>query len=127
MFIGVGLDFDRLKEIKDTRGHLAGDRVIKEIARIAAAAIRDNDMLVRWGGDEFVILTLGKTEQAESIATRILEAVQTHDFSGDHARDGILQMSVSCGVAGYAAGDTLDTAMALLGLLIFSPKCYILK
>jgi diguanylate cyclase (GGDEF)-like protein len=87
MFIGVGLDFDRLKEINDTRGHLAGDRVIKEIARIAAAAIRDNDMLVRWGGDEFVILTLGKTEQAESIATRILEAVQTHDFSGDHARD----------------------------------------
>jgi diguanylate cyclase (GGDEF)-like protein len=66
-------DIDRLKALNDTLGHLAGDQVITEIAGIAAAVIRDNDMLVRWGGDAFVILTLGDRDQAITIACRLRE------------------------------------------------------
>lgn len=118
----VLFDIDRLKKLNDTRGHLAGDRVIKGIAGIAAAAIRDNDMLVRWGGDEFVILTLGKTDQAVSIARRILEEVQAHDFSDGHPHANTFQMSISCGVTGYVAGNTMDTVMARADKALYQAK-----
>lgn len=115
-------DIDRLKELNDTRGHLAGDQVIKEIASIAAATIRDNDMLVRWGGDEFIILTPEKTEQALSIARRLLEAVQAHDFSAGLSQDGSFQISISCGVAGYGEEDTLDTLIARADKALYQAK-----
>lgn len=105
-------DIDRLKEINDTLGHLAGDQIIKNIADIAAATIRDNDMLVRWGGDEFVILIKGTTDQAVPIACRLLDAVQTINFPEAHAQNGTLRISISCGVAGYVPEDTLDSLMA---------------
>jgi diguanylate cyclase (GGDEF)-like protein len=115
-------DIDRLKEHNDTRGHLAGDLIIKNIAGIAAAIIRDNDMLVRWGGDEFVILTLGDTDQAISIAGRLLDAVQAHDFLKESTEGGIIQMSISCGVTGFVEGDTLDTVMARADNALYQAK-----
>lgn len=115
-------DIDRLKELNDTRGHLAGDLIIKNIAGIAAAIIRDNDMLVRWGGDEFVILTLGDTDQAISIAGRLLDAVQAHDFLKESTEGGIIQMSISCGVTGFVEGDTLDTVMARADNALYQAK-----
>jgi diguanylate cyclase (GGDEF)-like protein len=115
-------DIDRLKELNDTRGHLAGDQIIKNIAGIAAAIIRDNDMLVRWGGDEFVILTLGDTDQAISIAGRLLDAVQAHDFLKESTEGGIIQMSISCGVTGFVEGDTLDTVMARADNALYQAK-----
>jgi diguanylate cyclase (GGDEF)-like protein len=116
-------DIDRLKELNDTLGHLAGDQVITDIARIAAAVIRDNDMLVRWGGDEFVILTLGDTDQAFTIACRLREAVQAHHFLKRYLESGTIRhMTISCGVAGYVAGDTLDTLMARADKALYQAK-----
>lgn len=57
-------DIDRLKELNDTRGHLAGDQVIKEIAAIAAATIRDNDTLVRWGEGDTLDTLLARADKA---------------------------------------------------------------
>ncbi len=115
-------DIDRLKELNDTRGHLAGDQVIKDIAGIAATTVRDNDMLVRWGGDEFVILLLGNTDQALSIASRLLKAVQDHDFLNDSHEGGTIQMSISCGVTGYVEGDTLDMVMTRADKALYQAK-----
>lgn len=115
-------DIDRLKELNDTLGHLAGDQVIKNIADIAAATIRDNDMLVRWGGDEFVILITGTTDQAFSIACRLLDAVQTIDLPEGHAQNSIPRISISCGVAGYVPEDTLDSLMARADKAMYRAK-----
>jgi diguanylate cyclase (GGDEF)-like protein len=115
-------DIDRLKELNDTLGHLAGDQVIKNIADIAAATIRDNDMLVRWGGDEFVILITGTTDQAFPIACRLLDAVQTVDLPEGHAQNSIPGISISCGVAGYVPEDTLDSLMARADKAMYRAK-----
>jgi diguanylate cyclase (GGDEF)-like protein len=115
-------DIDRLKELNDTLGHLAGDQVIKNIADIAATTIRDNDMLVRWGGDEFVILITGTTDQAFPIACRLLDAVQTIDLPEGHAQNGIPGISISCGVAGYVPEDTLDSLMARADKAMYQAK-----
>lgn len=60
----VVIDIDNLKPINDRFGHAAGDTAIREVARRLRAIIRADDMLFRWGGDEFLILLFGADEAA---------------------------------------------------------------
>ncbi len=116
-------DIDFLKELNDTLGHLAGDRVISGIARLAGQTIRDNDMLVRWGGDEFVILTFTDTNKAGSIARRLQKAIHDHDFLVSPPGGGKKQVvTISCGIAGYLADDTLDTLLARVDNALYKAK-----
>jgi len=70
-------DVDDFKQINDTRGHAAGDKVLEKVAQAAAAQIRTVDVLARYGGDEFIIL-LPQTSasQAFPLAERIRESVE---------------------------------------------------
>ena len=72
------LDLDGFKEINDTRGHLAGDRVLVEVAGALRSALRSQDTLSRQGGDEFSILA-PETDgmQAEQLARRSQEDTVT--------------------------------------------------
>ena len=70
------VDLDRLKEVNDGDGHRAGDNVLKEVTNRIAAVIRSSDILVRWGGDEFLIVSRhADRREAEVFALRILMAV----------------------------------------------------
>jgi diguanylate cyclase (GGDEF)-like protein len=71
-------DLDRFKEINDTRGHPAGDAVLKEAALRLAACVREEDLAARLGGDEFAILQTraGTDEDAGLLAERIIEAIR---------------------------------------------------
>jgi len=60
----VMFDIDHFKNVNDTYGHLAGDRVLAETARRAQAAMRESDVLLRYGGEEFVIIVPGAGEEA---------------------------------------------------------------
>lgn len=103
------MDIDHLKTINDTHGHLQGDRVIREVARIAAAAIRPQDLLVRWGGDEFIILILADVDTARQVAERIRAGVANIQISlkGSVGEPGS-GASISCGIAAYVSGQSLD-------------------
>lgn len=70
------IDIDHFKHINDGHGHAAGDAVIVEVARRLHEAVRDEDLVVRWGGEEFLVLAskLG-TEQADQLAARVLASV----------------------------------------------------
>ncbi len=71
------LDLDRFKHINDSRGHEVGDKLLQEIAKRVRAAVRPADIVVRMGGDEFIVVlkTASSTEQINEAASRITEAL----------------------------------------------------
>ncbi len=70
------VDVDRFKEINDRFGHPAGDEVLKSLAKIIMQQVRESDIVVRYGGDEFLILLLEAKPQTEIIKNRIIIAVE---------------------------------------------------
>lgn len=73
------LDLDKFKKINDTQGHKAGDELLCEVARRLTDTARDQDLIARWGGDEFIILLSGQLteEVVASKADKILEVMRT--------------------------------------------------
>jgi diguanylate cyclase (GGDEF)-like protein len=72
------LDIDDFKLFNDSEGHLAGDQILREIALIMAAGVRANDILVRFGGEEFAVIMPQTTEiEAYVVAERIREDIKT--------------------------------------------------
>jgi diguanylate cyclase (GGDEF)-like protein len=86
------IDLDDFKDVNDTYGHAAGDRVLREYGELIGAQLRESDYIVRWGGEEFLVVAR-QTEAKfyKIIADRILEAARAHRFSLD---DG--EHSISC-------------------------------
>ncbi|MGE3773236.1 MAG: diguanylate cyclase [Gammaproteobacteria bacterium] len=73
----VMCDIDRFKSINDAHGHTIGDRVIEQVARLLAAAVRDNDHICRYGGEEFCVLLPGlSSTEAATIAERMRLAIE---------------------------------------------------
>ena len=92
-------DLDYFKRVNDEHGHLTGDRVLKEIAGIARAAVRENDIVARWGGEEFLILLKEcPLQQANMIAEKLRTTIAAHDFK---LQGKALSLSASLGVAQY--------------------------
>jgi diguanylate cyclase (GGDEF)-like protein len=96
------LDIDHFKHYNDTNGHLEGDDVLKRIGAILKSAIRDDtDVVVRYGGEEFVILFPGATKAVASRqAENIRRAVETHPFK-HAARQPLGAVTISGGVASF--------------------------
>jgi diguanylate cyclase (GGDEF)-like protein len=75
------VDLDGLKGINDTYGHAAGDKVLVEMRGILDRACRKSDTIVRWGGDEFLVVArYVEPEVVETLAERIRRAVEEHPF-----------------------------------------------
>ncbi len=71
------VDIDNFKEVNDRYGHDAGDRVLVELARRICSVMRASDVLLRWGGEEFLILSrFADRRQANALALRVLQAVR---------------------------------------------------
>ncbi|MDB6092414.1 MAG: diguanylate cyclase [Gammaproteobacteria bacterium] len=71
------LDLDRFKHINDSRGHETGDRLLQAVAQRIRDTTREDDMVVRMGGDEFIVVlkNVANLEQVDLAATRIIEAL----------------------------------------------------
>ena len=76
------VDLDHFKEINDSCGHQAGDQVLLEIRDVFLKVVRDSDIVIRWGGDEFLIIARDSDpEKAQILAERIRAAVADAVFS----------------------------------------------
>ena len=93
------LDLDRFKQINDTLGHLIGDRLLQGVTKRLVKCLREEDIIARWGGDEFTVLLphIKSKDDAAKIAERILEALKPDlEIDGHH-----LHISSSIGIAIY--------------------------
>jgi len=103
------IDLDHFKRVNDSYGHLAGDQVLQEIARIFSESLRDIDVLIRYGGEEFVVILPGTSlRKGLVVAKRIKERVEAAVF---HEQDPI-KMTVSIGLADTPAAE-VNTPEAL--------------
>jgi diguanylate cyclase (GGDEF)-like protein/hemerythrin-like metal-binding protein len=95
-------DLDHFKRINDTFGHSAGDAVLAGVSQTVRQHLRASDALVRWGGEEFLVLAPGtRLEGALGLAEKLRTAVAANEFPG------IGQVTMSLGVAEYAPGEGL--------------------
>ena len=100
------IDADHFKNINDEHGHLAGDHVLKEIAKVVKYSARQSDLCFRYGGEEFLlILDDTDAEQALAVAERIRAAVNEHVFNYGGK---IIPVSVSIGAATFAERENLS-------------------
>jgi diguanylate cyclase (GGDEF)-like protein len=96
----IFLDLDGFKGINDQYGHLAGSRTLSEVGAILSQAVRESDILARYGGDEFVVV-LPETPAGGAlvIAERIRKAIEGHRFL--QAQGLSARISASFGIASY--------------------------
>jgi diguanylate cyclase (GGDEF)-like protein len=85
---GLGLallmiDIDHFKKLNDEFGHLLGDEVLRQVAKVFSQHIRKNDLVCRYGGEEFaILLPETHTERAMGVADKLRKVVQEHQFPG---------------------------------------------
>lgn len=100
------IDIDHFKQVNDTYGHLAGDKVLISVAQALIRSLRPSDMPVRYGGEEFSVFLPGTTEEnAKIIAERIRRNVENMTITLHD--NNLLQVTVSIGFAERIENDTV--------------------
>jgi diguanylate cyclase (GGDEF)-like protein len=106
------IDIDSLKPINDTLGHSVGDKAIRAVARAVRSLIRADDMLFRWGGDEFLLLMFKLPEAEASRRMRTLNEIL--EQNGKLWTSSPVKITVSFGVCGFESlqglGHAIETA-----------------
>nr|WP_269329757.1 GGDEF domain-containing protein [Kineosporia babensis] len=87
------IDLDGFKEVNDSQGHLAGDQVLQEVSAALRTAARLEDVVARWGGDEFVVVAALDEGRAQALAQRLLETIRNCPHSAQ------ARVSASIGIA----------------------------
>ncbi|WP_445167747.1 EAL domain-containing protein [Mycolicibacterium sp. Dal123E01] len=113
--VGYGVlscDIERFKAVNDERGHRAGDRLLVEVAARLLEAVGDDDMVARWGGDEFLVIThVVDDAELDRLADRITEDLERKPVAlGDGTQ---ISIGLTVGCAAHRAGDgrTIDTVL----------------
>ena len=111
------VDIDHFKSVNDTYGHLAGDKVLIEFAKILSNSIRQGDVLGRWGGEEFlIILAHTKLSEALQLAEKLRKAIDIHEFTEPK------HLTASFGVSTFAQESTIDILIDTADKALYESK-----
>ena len=112
----VLFDLDNFKQINDTRGHPAGDRVLRAVARVALREVRLNEEAFRVGGEEFAIVIEGTLEDGACVAERVRAAVAAQPRN-------LLLPTLSAGVAAFPSqADARSELVRMADLALYAAK-----
>ncbi|SFH39261.1 PAS domain S-box-containing protein/diguanylate cyclase (GGDEF) domain-containing protein [Palleronia marisminoris] len=121
-YLGLAmLDVDRFKEVNDTIGHAAGDKVLQAVAERVSGALRSTDTFARLSGDEFVAVlpNVGGVAEVERLAERVREAVRQPLTLGAQS----VALSVSMGIVVFPQdGDELDLLLHGADIALYRAK-----
>jgi diguanylate cyclase len=110
------IDIDHFKGINDSHGHGIGDQVLRELALLLEGQTRSQEVVSRWGGEEFLVLSSAlNAEVAEQVAQRLLEAVRGSHLAG-------LSVTISIGVAWREDSETLESVIARADTALYVAK-----
>lgn len=113
------LDIDHFKRINDRRGHSEGDRVIQQVAQVLQDNTREQDLVARWGGEEFVLLCPATgLDQAEKLAEKIREKI----FSSVFDQQKPLAVTASFGVTGFAPEESFASVFERADSALYQAK-----
>jgi diguanylate cyclase (GGDEF)-like protein len=106
------VDLDRFKEVNDSLGHQAGDRLLQQVAGTFGTAMRHDDFAARLGGDEFAVIVEIPPEEARGVAFNVAERLRGKLQFSVPAPEGALEVGATIGIALYPHDS--DTAEGLL-------------
>lgn len=113
----IMFDIDHFKKVNDQHGHSVGDEVLRQLVRLVKSLIRQSDLLIRWGGEEFLILLpTTEAQEAGSFAERIRRTVEEESF-------GVVEnLTISLGVAQLLENDTTDSVLKRVDNALYQAK-----
>jgi diguanylate cyclase (GGDEF)-like protein/PAS domain S-box-containing protein len=110
-------DIDHFKAVNDTHGHLAGDQILQTFARQLSGNIRGSDSLVRWGGEEFAVLSANTSlESMRVLAEKLRRAIDGHVFPV------VGHITCSVGLTMYQPGEQVEAFLHRADLALFAAK-----
>ncbi|MFZ5562700.1 MAG: GGDEF domain-containing protein [Thermodesulfobacteriota bacterium] len=115
------LDLDDFKEVNDTYGHQAGDRVLKAFARALKENVRTEDYVGRYGGEEFLVVFVNFDcrDNSATCVARLLNVTQRLTFPGI---SNDLKITTSIGVSAYRPSETIDAVVARADQALYEAK-----
>jgi diguanylate cyclase (GGDEF)-like protein len=116
------VDLDNLKEVNDRHGHLTGSSVLKQFADILRIQLREVDSIIRYGGDEYIVLLLGaNAEVGAAVAERLRKSIADHPFVT--AAGCTIHLTCSIGVAAFPEhGKTKDELLRVADQSMYRGK-----
>ncbi len=117
------LDMDHFKSVNDEYGHDIGDKVLKELARILIETVRESDIIIRYGGEEFMILLVGVNSDTDAlnVANKIRENVRENEI--DVYAGNKLRKTVSIGLSMFPQDSkTLDGVIKNADIALYEAK-----
>jgi diguanylate cyclase (GGDEF)-like protein len=114
------IDIDDLKAVNDHYGHMTGDAAIRAVSGAIRACIRADDLLFRWGGDEFLVVLFGATEPEARDRFRHLGAGLKQTNLAGLSRP--IDLSAAVGLAPFAEATSVDDVIALADAMMYGAK-----
>ncbi|MEK6201236.1 MAG: GGDEF domain-containing protein [Desulfobulbaceae bacterium] len=114
------VDIDHFKTINDLHGHLTGDRILSGIAQLLQNALRQSDIAVRWGGEEFlVVLNDCDLGQAKGLAEKLRETIEKRRFEENGK---LVSVKVSIGISEYDGVEMFEQTISRADAALYIAK-----